>query len=74
MQHYWNHFKFTNDNEFLLERALPAVKQIAEFYSNWLIIDPRDNFLISAPSTSPENQYYNSNGDKGCPTFEIQEL
>ena len=64
MQHYWNHFKFTNDNEFLLERALPAVKQIAEFYSNWLIIDPRDNLLISAPSTSPENQYYNSNGDK----------
>lgn len=61
-QHYWNHFLYTNDYTFLEKQAYPAIKEIAEFYSDWLITDPRDGYLISAPSTSPENQFINTDG------------
>ena len=62
-QHYWNHFEYTDDMEFLKKRAYPAIKSVAHFYSDWLIEDPRDGYLISAPSTSPENRYLNKNNE-----------
>lgn len=62
-QHYWNHFEYTDDMEFLKKRAYPAIKSVAHFYSDWLIEDPRDGYLISAPSTSPENRYLNKNSE-----------
>ncbi len=62
MQHYWRHFEFTGDTTFLRERAFPAMMEVATFYSDWLIEDPRDGFLISAPSTSPENRFFDENG------------
>ncbi len=64
MQHYWEHYAFTNDLKFLEQRAFPAISQVAQFYSDWLITDPRDNTLISAPSTSPENRFFNADGEK----------
>jgi alpha-L-fucosidase 2 len=60
MQHYWEHYRYTRDMQFLKERVLPALKEVAHFYSDWLIEDPRDGTLISAPSTSPENRYINA--------------
>jgi len=62
MQHYWNHFEFTRDTLFLKERAFPAMTEITHFYSDWIIKDPRDGKLISAPSTSPENRFFISEG------------
>ncbi len=63
MQHYWQHYTFTRDTAFLREKALPAIKQSAIFYSDWLIEDPRDGYLVSAPSTSPENRFKDQNGN-----------
>jgi len=63
MQHYWQHFAFTQDTLFLKERAYPAIREVAKFYSDWIIKDPRDGKLISAPSTSPENRYLNDAGE-----------
>jgi len=60
MQHYWQHYEFTQDKTFLKERVYPAMREVALFYSDWIIRDPRDGKLISAPSTSPENRYYYS--------------
>jgi len=62
MQHYWQHFEFTRDTTFLRDRAFPAIQEMAQFYSDWIIEDPRDGRLISAPSTSPENRYINDKG------------
>ncbi len=62
VQHYWHHFKFTQDTFFLKDRAFPALHEIAQFYSDWVIEDPRDGRLISAPSTSPENRFLLPNG------------
>lgn len=63
MQHYWQHYLFTQDEQFLRERAFPAIEQVAIFYSDWLMVDPRDGTLVSAPSSSPENSYINAKGD-----------
>jgi len=63
MHHYWHHFAFTQDTTFLRERAYPALREVAMFYSDWIIEDPRDGSLISAPSTSPENRYLDADGD-----------
>ena len=63
MQHYWHHFAFTQDTSFLKERAYPAMREVAKFYSDWIIEDHRDGKLISAPSTSPENRYLNADGE-----------
>ncbi len=63
MQHYWQHYEYTRDINFLKERAFPAIKEVATFYSDWLIEDPRDGTLISAPSTSPENRFFNAKGE-----------
>jgi alpha-L-fucosidase 2 len=64
MQHYWEHFAFTQDTSFLQERAFPAIHEVAQFYSDWIIRDPRDGTLISAPSTSPENRYINAKDER----------
>ncbi len=62
MQHYWQHYEYTRDTTFLKERAFPAIQEVAKFYSDWIIEDPRDGTLISAPSTSPENRFINAEG------------
>ncbi len=62
MQHYWQHYEFTQDMSFLKERAFPAIEEVVKFYSDWIIEDPRDGTLISAPSTSPENRFINEQG------------
>ena len=61
-QHYWQHYLFTKDFNFLKDRAFPVIRSVALFYSDWLIEDKRDGKLISAPSTSPENRYINKKG------------
>lgn len=63
MQHYWQHYRFTNDLDFLQDKVYPALTEAVKFYFDWLVEDPRDGYLIAAPSTSPENQFIMSNGD-----------
>lgn len=55
--HMMEHYRFTQDQRFLRERAYPVLKESAEFYLSWLVEDPRTKLLVSGPSTSPENTY-----------------
>ncbi len=66
MQHYWQHVVFTQDTSFLQKRAFPAMHEVAQFYSDWLIEDPRDGYLVSAPSTSPENIFLMADGGQAA--------
>lgn len=54
-QHLWERFRYTQDREFLAERAYPVMKEAALFYSEYLVEDPETGWLISGPSNSPEN-------------------
>jgi alpha-L-fucosidase 2 len=66
--HLWEHFAFTQDREFLRERAWPLMVGAAEFALDWLI-EGEDGTLITAPSTSPENLYRTPGGYEGATTI-----
>ena len=62
VQHYWEHFRYTNDTTFLRERAYPALRSVAEFYVDWLVWDEELDLWVSSPETSPENSYFSEAG------------
>ena len=61
-RHLWEHYLFTGDKGFLRETAYPLMKGAAEFCLDYLVEDPASGYLVTAPSTSPENLFINSEG------------
>ncbi|HEX2628307.1 MAG TPA: glycoside hydrolase family 95 protein [Chitinophagaceae bacterium] len=53
--HLWEHYLFTGNKQFLKDTAYPLMKGAALFLLNWLIEDPKTGYLVTNPSTSPEN-------------------
>jgi alpha-L-fucosidase 2 len=53
--HYWEHFLYSRDTVFLLQKAWPVLKGAARFYADFLVKDPKTGWLVSCPSNSPEN-------------------
>ncbi len=61
-QHYWWHWEFSGDEDFLRKRAYPFMKEVALFYEDYLVPDPRKasphkGRLVTVPSQSPENRF-----------------
>ncbi|MCX2452506.1 glycoside hydrolase N-terminal domain-containing protein [Pedobacter sp. PLR] len=54
-QHLWEHYRFTQDKDFLKNKAYPIMKEAATFFVDFLVKDPKTGWLISTPSNSPEN-------------------
>jgi len=54
-RHLWEHYQFSQDKAFLAERAYPIMKGAAEFFTQFLTVDPKTGYLISTPSNSPES-------------------
>jgi alpha-L-fucosidase 2 len=54
--HFWEHYLFTGDKEYLAKHGYPVMKGAAEFFLDYLVEDPRNDkkWLISGPSNSPE--------------------
>ncbi len=65
-RHLWEHYQFTGDKKYLKE-AYPIMKGAAEFTLDWLQKD-KDGYLVTMPSTSPENRYYYDGKKKGAVT------
>jgi alpha-L-fucosidase 2 len=57
VQNMWEHYRFTQDREFLKTRACPTIREAAEFFCDWLVEDPETGKLVSGPSISPENSF-----------------
>ncbi|MFD1163722.1 glycoside hydrolase family 95 protein [Hwangdonia seohaensis] len=68
-QHYWEHYLYTQDADFLEQRAYPVLKSISEFYLDWLVKDPKTNYWVSSPETSPENSYFFDKENSGAVSF-----
>ena len=61
-QHFWWHWEYTRDQEFLRERAYPLYREVGLFYEDYLVPDPRPDSphfgkLVPVPSYSPENHF-----------------
>jgi alpha-L-fucosidase 2 len=54
--HLFSHYAYSMDTTFLRDRAYPRLKEIAEFFLDYLVPGP-DGTLLSGPSQSPENKY-----------------
>jgi alpha-L-fucosidase 2 len=66
--HLWDHYAFTGDIKFLRGYAYPIIKGAAMFCLDWLVKD-KQGYLITSPSTSPENSYITPNGYKGATLY-----
>lgn len=61
-QHLWEHYLYSQDKEYL-KSVYPTMKGAALFFEDMLIEDPNNGYLVTAPTTSPENAYITPSGD-----------
>lgn len=54
-QHYYEHYLFNRDREFLETRAYPVMRGAAEFWLDALVEGPNGDALLVSPSYSPEH-------------------
>ena len=57
---FWDHYLVTGDLEFLRKRVVPALKELALFYEDFLTVTDKDGKFIFVPSFSPENNPENT--------------
>ena len=57
--HLWEDYAFSGNVE-SLRKGYPILKGNAEFLYDYLVRDPRNGYLVTGPSISPENSF-------GCP-------
>ena len=66
----WEHYQFTQDKQYLKTLVYPLMKGAATFCLRWLVDNPRmPGELITAPSTSPENEYITDKGYHGVTCY-----
>ncbi len=64
--HFWEHFDYTGDKDFLEKKAYPVLKEAALFFVDYLVENPQTGLLVSGPSMSPENTFYTANGERAA--------
>lgn len=66
----WERYLFTQDKGYLRNVAFPLMQGAARFCLDWLTENPNNpKELITAPSTSPENEYVTDKGYHGMTCY-----
>ena len=52
--HLWEHYQYTRDRAYLNE-VYPIIEGSVQFFMDFLIMHPNGKWLVTNPSTSPEN-------------------
>lgn len=55
--HLWDHYRFLQDTVFLRTTAYPVLKETALFLLDYMVECPQSGYLMTGPSTSPENSF-----------------
>ncbi len=55
--HAWQHYVFSQDVGYLRE-VYPLMKEAAQFFLDAMIEEPEHGWLVTAPTTSPENAFW----------------
>lgn len=58
--HLWEHYLYTRDLEYL-KRIYPILKGASRFFYSTMVEEPRHGWLVTAPTSSPENAFYVGN-------------
>ncbi|MEZ7867878.1 MAG: glycoside hydrolase family 95 protein [Paludibacteraceae bacterium] len=56
-EHLWEHYAFTRDKNYL-KSIFPTLTGAARFFLSMMIAEPKNGWLVTAPSSSPENAFY----------------
>lgn len=64
----WRHYEFTQDKDYLHNKAYPIMKESAQYVLDFLIKDGQGR-LVTAPSHSPENRFVLPSGEKSYLTY-----
>lgn len=59
--HLWQHYLYTKDEEYLKE-IYPFLKGSACFFNSIMVKEPEHGWLVTAPTSSPENSFYLPDG------------
>ena len=59
--HAWQHYQYTLDTAFLKE-IYPMMKEASRFFLDIMIEEPEHGWLVTVPTTSPENAFYDEAG------------
>ncbi len=54
IDHIWQYYLFNKDEEYLAE-FYPIMKGSCKFFSEFLVVDPKTGYLVTAASVSPEH-------------------
>jgi alpha-L-fucosidase 2 len=60
-QDLWERYLYTGDKKYLAE-IYPIMKGAAEFFLDFMIVDPNTGYLVVVPSVSPENTHAGGSG------------
>ena len=55
--HFWEHYLYTLDKDYL-SQVYPALEGASRFFLSTMIREPENGYLVTAPSSSPENAFY----------------
>lgn len=55
--HVWEHFDYNRNIDYLRE-VYPVLKGASQFFLDMLVTDPKTGWLVTAPTTSPENAFF----------------
>lgn len=62
--HLWEHYLYSSDTEYL-ERIYPALEGASKFFLSTMIQEQSHGWLVTAPSSSPENAFYMEGSSAG---------
>ena len=54
--HLWEHYAYTGDIAYLA-KIYPALEGASKFFLSTMITDPSTGYLVTAPTSSPENEF-----------------
>ena len=60
-QHLWRQYEYTQDIDYLKD-IYPVMKGSAEFFHSMMVEEPTHHWLVTAPTSSPENAFYDEDG------------
>ena len=60
-QDLWERYLYTGDKKYLAD-IYPIMKGAAQFFLDFMVVDPNTNYLVVVPASSPENVHAGGSG------------
>ena len=74
--HIWEHYLFTEDQQFLKNYGYPVMREAAQFLSEMMVKNPKTGKWVTGPSMSPENVFLTPENERASvsmgPAMDLQ--